>query len=387
MISIRIIKFKHRGMWCLGTKFPFNTALKDYIKKYPGCRYSKTHQCFYVVYAEGSTNELTEYLKTEGYGVLLEFEETSVQTNKSLRQRLPPLTEEKREIMDDFTAFLKGKRFSVRTIKVYYNFVKDFLRFSGDTTLCDLTEENVRLYVEWTVTKLKYSASTHRQVVSAIHHFSHFYPECEIEVEKIFRPKADRKLPVVLNIEEVLLLIQVTKNLKHRVIIAMLYGSGLRIGELLNLQLSDFDFKRKQLRITNAKGRKDRYVTIAERIFPMLKNYYMTYTPKYYFIEGASGGMYTSASIRAFLKKSCKLAGISKKVSPHTLRHSYATHLMEQGTGLRHIQELLGHSRPETTMIYTHVTCKELEQVRSPLDAIIKGNTKLYIDNKNDRIF
>ncbi len=118
-------------------------------------------------------------------------------------------------------------------------------------------ENDVRLFIEWTVGKLNYSVSTHRQMVSGLKHFAYFYPACAINVDKIYMPKKDRKLPVVLNIEEVLRLIQTTKNLKHRVVIAMLYGSGLRIGELLNLELSDFDFPRKQLHIRNGKGKKE----------------------------------------------------------------------------------------------------------------------------------
>ena len=223
-------------------------------------------------------------------------------------------------------------------------------------------------------------------MVSSLTHFAYFYPACSINVEKISMPKKDKKLPVVLSIEEVLLLLQLTKNLKHRTVLAMLYGSGLRIGELINLKLSDFDFKRKQLHIKNAKGRKDRYTTIAESLFPLLKNYHNTYKPKIYFIENPKGGKYSPESIRAFLRKSTKAAGITKAVTPHTLRHSYATHMLEQGIDIRYIQELLGHSRPETTMIYTHVTRKDLQEIKSPLDNAIKklslqdiGNKKLTI--------
>jgi integrase/recombinase XerD len=218
-------------------------------------------------------------------------------------------------------------------------------------------------------------------MVSDFKHFAHFYPACAINLDKIYMPKKDRKLPTVLSIEEVLTLLQVTKNLKHRVTIAILYSSGLRISEIINLKLSDFDFKRKQLHIQNSKGRKDRYASIAVSMFPLIKNYYKTYKPKKYFIENPKGGKYSPESIRAFLKKNLKLSGITKTVTPHTLRHSYATHMLEQGIGIRHIQELLGHSRPETTMIYTHVTRKDLEQIKSPLDTAI--NKLSLQDNSN----
>ena len=196
-------------------------------------------------------------------------------------------------------------------------------------------------------------------------------------------PKKDRKLPVVLSPEEIMTLLQVTKNLKHRTVIAMLYGSGLRIGELVDLKLSCFDFDRRLIHVRNSKGRKDRYTSIAESCIPLLQNYYGTYRPKEYLIENPKGGKYGPGSIRSFLKRSCELAGITKKVTPHTLRHSYATHLLENGTDLRYIQELLGHSRPETTMVYTHVRRKDLQAIRSPLDNLMNIKKDIpYIENK-----
>jgi len=163
----------------------------------------------------------------------------------------------------------------------------------------------------------------------------------------------------------------VTKNLKHKAALALLYGAGLRVGELIALELSSFDFERRMIHIKSGKGKKDRYTQLADSMIPLLRTYYDAYRPTTYFIEGQKGGKYTAGSVRAFLKESCRLAGITKRVSPHTLRHSYATHLLESGTGLRYIQELLGHSKPETTMVYTHVTSHDLKDVVSPLDLMV----------------
>ena len=207
---------------------------------------------------------------------------------------------------------------------------------------------------------------------------------CAINPEKLQRPKRDKKLPVVLSMEEVLRLLEVTKNLKHKTIIAMLYSCGLRVGELIAVELSCFDFHRKQLHIKMAKGRKDRYTTIAESTYPLLRQYFRAYRPKKYLIENPKGGKYSSASIRSFLKQSCKLARITKHVTPHTLRHSYATHLHENGTGLRYIQELLGHSKPETTMIYTHVSTRDVHDIKSPLDVALEQ--KLIPDKRTKEL-
>jgi len=165
-------------------------------------------------------------------------------------------------------------------------------------------------------------------------------------------------------------LIRVTRNLKHRAILTLLYSAGLRIGELLRLRLSDIDFQRKQVHIRNAKGRKDRYVFLADTFMPLLSNYLATYSPEHLFVEGFKGEPYSASSVRSFLKQSCKLAGITKRVTPHTLRHSFATHLLENGVDIRYIQELLGHSKPETTMIYTHVSKRQLMKIQSPLDTL-----------------
>lgn len=385
MNSITLEPFTHNAKSCVAIKFPFNFDIKEYIKKFHGVYWTKTHRTFYIYYDEVRLEDLKSYIKKGELRILDKHNENSIpRFSKGVKLELKPLNEEKKIVYRHFLEFLKGKRFSKSTIAAYSGFILEFLRFTDSKPVNELNEIDVRHYIEWTVEKLNYAISTHRQMVSGFKHFAYFYPACGIDVEKIYMPKKDRKLPVVVSIEEVLLILQSTTNLKHRTIIAMLYGSGLRISELINLELSDFDFNRKQLYVKNGKGRKDRYTTIAKSLFPLLKNYHNTYKPKQYFIENPKGGKYSAESIRAFIKKSTKAAGVTKTVTPHTLRHSYATHMLEQGTDIRHIQELLGHSRPETTMIYTHVKRKDLEKISSPLDNAIK---KLSLrDNSNTNL-
>jgi site-specific recombinase XerD len=217
------------------------------------------------------------------------------------------------------------------------------------------------------------SISSQRQLISAIKLFKAFYPECKIDDLKLTRPKKSKILPTVLSKEQIIDLLRCTKNLKHRAILAMIYSAGLRISELLNLQLNNIDIDRRQIIVKNSKGRKDRMIILAESFIPLLLNYVNSYSPKKYFVEGAAGEQYSAESIRSFLKKSCVAANIQKRVTPHTLRHSYATHLLENGIDLRYIQELLGHAKPETTMIYTHVSKKDLLKIESPLDLALKG--------------
>lgn len=382
MTTVQLEPFTHNAKKCIAIKFTYNFRVKEYVKKFDGVLWTKTHRTFYIYYNEVQLESLKKYLLAANFIISNETKDKIVtRISKGVVFELKPLNAEKTEIYRHYLKFLEGKRFSKSAIASYSSFILDFLRFTGEKPTESLNENDVRIYIEWAVSKLNYAISTHRQMVSGFKHFAHFYPACAINTEKIYMPKKDKKLPVVLNIEEVLSILQVTKNLKHRVIIAILYSAGLRISELINLELKDFDFKRKQLHIKNSKGRKDRYTTIAESTFPLIKNYYNNYKPKVYFIESLKGGKYSPESIRSFLKRNVKLAGITKNVTPHTLRHSYATHMLEQGIGIRHIQELLGHTRPETTMIYTHIKRKDLELIKSPLDIAIN---KISLQDNNN---
>lgn len=356
----------------MAIRFDYVFELKEYIKKFPGVRWSQTLKTFYILRNDPRLDAFKNHLKLGGHRYAVKKATVKAGRKSPNKLVLSPLTPEKIKIAEDYRQFLHGKRFSKNTVTVYSGFIIDFLRHTG-TKVCEiLDEEDVRIFIQWTVGTLNYSVSTHRQMVSGFKHFAFFYPACSINPEKIFMPRKDKKVPVVLSKKEILALLQVTKNLKHRTVLAMLYGCGLRIGELIHLELSCFDFERKQLHIKNAKGRKERYATLPESMYPLIKNYYATYRPKRYFIENPKGGVYNSGSVRAFLKQMCKLAGITKVITPHSLRHSYATHLLEMGTDIRHIQELLGHSRPETTMIYTHVTRHDLQKIKSPLDMIFE---------------
>jgi site-specific recombinase XerD len=193
-----------------------------------------------------------------------------------------------------------------------------------------------------------------------------------LNVDDIDRPNKSKYLPVVLSKEEVIDIFRATRNLKHRTLLILIYSSGLRIGEALSLKLQDIDVDRRQIYVRNGKGRKDRHVVMAEAFVPLLYNYLTSYKPEKLFVEGKDGNEYSASSVRSVLKLACNRARIKKHVTPHTLRHSYATHMLENGIDLRHIQALLGHSRPETTMIYTHVTQHDLLKIKSPLDVALK---------------
>ena len=366
----------HRNSLKLLIKFKFDNGLISLIRSISGATWSKTLATWYI-----------EDNKVNYDKVITTFKEVTTINASKISKTNPfkrKLTNEQKTILNNFYLYLKGKRYSKSTIQTYTFFVADFVNFHTKTPLEELTNRSVELFIEKVFIEREYSVSTQRQFISALKIFIIFCPKTKINDLVLERPKKSRKLPNVLSQEEVLRIVQVTKNLKHRAIIVLLYSSGLRIGEITSLQLKNIDIERKQVKIESGKGRKDRFVVLASSFLPLLLNYLTTYTPKVYFIEGLEGHRYSESSIRKFLGKSVILAKVLKRVTPHTLRHSYATHLLENGVGLRHIQELLGHAKPETTMIYTHVAKKDLLDITSPLDTIL---LTLNQNNKEEQNF
>ncbi|MCK9400098.1 MAG: tyrosine-type recombinase/integrase [Bacteroidales bacterium] len=184
----------------------------------------------------------------------------------------------------------------------------------------------------------------------------------------IQRPRRERKLPNVLSEEEVQMILNNTDNLKHKAILSLIYSAGLRRSELINLQPTDIDSKRMYVIIRGGKGNKDRYSILSEKVLILLRKYFRKYKPFNWLFEGQFGGQYSASSIQNILKNAVAKARIKKKVTVHTLRHCFATHLLEHGVDLRYIQELLGHKNAKTTEIYTHITQRGLGKIKSPLD-------------------
>ncbi|MDT8346364.1 MAG: tyrosine-type recombinase/integrase [Flavobacteriaceae bacterium] len=384
---ITLKAFQHRGSAQISIEFDYDAEVKHYIKTFEGVKWTQTHRKFYIPNTSTQLHKLFLFLNEKGYYVdystlrnpvkSVKKEPTSNKPDKVKLYKVLPAAHKR--VMHAYIQFLKGKRLSTSTVQTYGYFVLRFLHFVKDNPRESWNNEKIRLFMELVVAKENYSISSHRQSVGALKHLTDLCGISGFDAAEIKRPKKSRYLPTVLSQEEVIDIIQSTKNLKHRAVIALIYSSGLRIGELINLELRDLDMDRSQVRVHNGKGRKDRTVVMAEIIKPLLYNYIKTYRPTRFFIEGRAGERYSDSSIRSFLKASCRAAGITKRVTPHTLRHSYATHMMEQGVDLRHIQELLGHAKPETTMIYTHVAKKDLLKIQSPLDALVESmpqNTK-----------
>jgi site-specific recombinase XerD len=380
---LTIERVVHNRRSKLALRFEYNFTLKEHLKKLPDYQWSVTLKAW--LFPDSPDMVLRIKRHFEGKVRIKDLMSSKrVPLKGVIKQR--SLSKEGLEIVRSFEKFLEGKRYSESTIATYITFISDFLDFTSPKPVGMLTNEDVEKYSENVLSPYDYSISTHRQFISAIKQFKAYMPSMSISVGHLYRPKKDVKLPVVLSKKEVLDLLISTRNLKHRTALAMIYSAGLRVSELLSLRLENIDLNRRQILIKQSKGRKDRVVILAESFIPVFKNYLLTYQPKSYFIEGEPGKPYSASSIRSVIKRSARLAGIKKRVTPHTLRHSFATHLLEDGVDIRYIQELLGHTSPKTTMIYTHVSRKDILNIRSPLDSLLnmgtdkdKDDTKLLL--------
>ncbi|EDM44814.1 tyrosine type site-specific recombinase [unidentified eubacterium SCB49] len=266
-----------------------------------------------------------------------------------------------------FKKWMEEQRLSHNTIMTYSNAVSLFLNYIVKHGTTEMNEEWVRRFNYDYIIKNRFSISYQNQCISGVKKYLEFRG-LAVTLENYERPDKGKTLPAVLSKQEVKRLLDGIKNLKHKTLLSLVYSSGLRIGEALSLRPTAIDSTRKLIFIEGAKGKKDRYVLLSSKLLEDLRKYYTVYRPKTYLFEGRSGTMYSASSARAVFKSAAKRAGITKEVRLHTLRHSFATHLLENGTDLRYIQQLLGHQSPKTTMIYTHVSTRSLQNIKNPFD-------------------
>lgn len=263
---------------------------------------------------------------------------------------------------------LKLKGYSPNTIQTYSMEFAQLLKTIKNYSVEDLSSEKLRSYFLYCIDSLKLSENLIHSRMNAVK----FYFEQVLHREKFFmeipRPKKPSLLPKAISTQDVKKMLEVLDNLKHQLLLKMCYGMGLRVSEIVSLKITDIDSKRMQVLISRSKGKKDRYVVLPESILEQLRAYYIEYKPNDYLFEGQFGGQYSVRSVQQIFKNAMKKAKINKKVGVHSLRHSYATHLIEQGTDIRFVQELLGHNDIKTTMVYTALTDSVKRKIKSPLD-------------------
>jgi integrase/recombinase XerD len=267
-----------------------------------------------------------------------------------------------------FEQALTLKRYSFRTIKTYKNLLRQLFIYYDDIKPSLITRSQIDSYVAKCIKENNISESYQNSLLSAIKFFYVNVVNQESKVEKLFRPKLPQKLPQVLTELEVTRFLKSIENLKHQCIMMLVYSAGLRLGEVTQLKINDLQLDEKRIFIHNAKGKKDRCTILSPKVIKLLEKYQAEYKPVEWLFEGQTGGKYSERSVQAIFEDARRKSNINPVATTHTLRHSFATHLLEKGVDLRYIQELLGHASSKTTEIYTHITKKGFQNIKSPLD-------------------
>jgi integrase/recombinase XerD len=358
MSAWKIEQVEHRGKKRLAARFSNTIENNQRIRAFADARWSRTLGCWHI--PDTPANRIA--LRLEG----IHNQQASL---SELQAGKPEIVQRQIEGVERFVMYLQGRRYSNSTVETYASALKVFFQYFPQRDPDSLTPDDIDDFLRNYAWKQNKSISWQRGVIGALKLYYRREKNTFIKPDKLEYPRKDKKLPNVLSKDEVKRILSATGNTKHKAMLSLVYACGLRCGELLALKPEHVDSSRKLLIIKQAKGRKDRVVPISDRTITMLREYYKTYKPKQWLFEGQEEGQpYTARSLQQVLKQSLSKAGIIKPASLHWLRHSYATHLLESGTDLRYIQELLGHKSSRTTEIYTHVSVNHIQKIKSPFD-------------------
>jgi integrase/recombinase XerD len=339
---------EHQNKTVIFIRFEFDLELNKQVKKITGIKWSRTKKVWFV--ADNLHNRRKFGLPPK----------TALTNFHAINQ--PAFIK--------FTETLHLKAYSENTIRTYQNEFAQLLQIIKAKNVDDLDAEKLRSYFLYCIKTLKLSENTIHSRLNAVK----FYFEQVLHRDKFFfdipRPKKPSILPKVINVRDIKKLFAVTTNLKHNTMLKLCYGLGLRVSEIVNLKITDIDSGNMQVLIEHAKGKKDRYANLPESILEQLRDYFREYRPQIYLFEGQFGGQYSVRSCQKVFSQALEKAKINKVIGIHGLRHSFATHLLESGTDISFIQQLLGHNDIKTTLRYTHVSKQTLKNIKSPLDTI-----------------
>lgn len=366
MKTISIETAMHEGIRRIQLRFEFDMIISNRIREIEGSRWSEKAGCWHLPYTDGSIVQMEKiFAEIEIRAVGLE----DLKKEKQEKYFDRWLFGRNKNAVISFEEYLTCLRYSKQSIRLYVDAVKTFLCFYRERSIEGITQNDFIRFNNEYVLKNNFSASYQNLIISALKIFFKSINGSEIQIEGLGRPKRGMRLPEVFSIYEIQKLLKSIKNFKHRSAIALIYACGLRRGELINIQIGDIDSRRRILKIRAGKGNKDRIVPLPWNMILMLREYYKEYRPEKWLFEGSRAGeKYSDTSLREAFMRGIKEAGIERRLTLHSLRHSYATHLLENGTDLRYIQVILGHKSSRTTEIYTHVSSKAIERIRSPFE-------------------
>jgi integrase/recombinase XerD len=345
----------------------------DELRSFGRCNFDKRRNEWLLPWSKMTTDSLADYFAERRIKVNV----TKQVVNEKLRTerketgdeiRSRPLSTKALDGLDMLTWYLDENRYSPRTRESYMAMLEFFFRYFSPAEPSEISEEEISRFIHDFIIKLGYSPTYQNQMVSAIKIYYTIAGKGKVDPDFLERPRRRRSLPKVFSKEEVSTILNSSGNLKHKLVLWIIYSCGLRRSEVTNIRLTDLDRERNILHIREGKGMVDRFVPVPDKVWVKVEEYTKAYKPREYLFEGQAGGKYSSESVYHVFKEALVKAGIKKDVGVHSLRHSYATHLHENGLDIRYIQELLGHKSTRTTEIYTHVSRRNLIAVRSPID-------------------
>lgn len=372
-IQLRANQYKDQAV--IQILFDYEKELNVRMREFDGASWSRTMNCWYIPESKFNLQAFFELFNGLAYIDHSQLDSSLKKTEvKLVKSQTKAVALPKVEIPAGYMEMLNQKRYSDSTKKTYMSYMRDFATVFRKYNLAELSKDQINRYILWLIREKNISESQQNQHINAIKFYYEKVLGLGKEVYQIERPRKERKLPDVLSKEEVFAMIRSTENLKHKCLIALIYSCGLRRSEAINLKLAEIDSKRMLIKLKGAKGKKDRYVQLAQSTLELMRDYYKNDKPQIWLFEGQKGNQYSATSILRDIKNAAKRAGIRKRVYPHILRHSFATHHLEQGTDLRYIQEWLGHESSKTTEIYTHVSNTDFMKFRNPIDDFKDGD-------------
>jgi site-specific recombinase XerD len=359
--QVLISIIKHRGEQRLAMRFEYDLKLIQAIKNIEGRKWSDSKKCWHFPV------DRQLYFKLIQLPILSKYELKQVQIDDFF-ETLSTSTEIDDEHLSKMVKRMELRRYSHWTIKSYRSHFRQFASYFKGRNLEEITKDEIEDYVRALVKEKRYSISSQNQCINAIKFFYEQVLGMPKTKYNLIRPKKPLRLPKVIAKEKVLKIIHQANNLKHKCVLMLLYSGGLRLSEIINLKQEDIDWDRNLIHIQSGKGKKSRYTLLAKNLKQPLTEYIRIYEPKKWLFEGQNGGQYSARSVQNLFKNARLKAMVKERYTVHSLRHSFATHLLEDGVNLRYIQELLGHQSSTTTEIYTHIAKHNLDKIESPLD-------------------
>ncbi len=364
--NIELSFAEHNQATVVKVVFAFNQPIINKLKETTNARWSATQNCWYIAREEFKLNIFFENFRGIAY---VDYSGLKTNTDPTVNKTAKPVIE-KGPIPANYLEKMVQKRYGENTVKTYSHCISQFTGNFKEREIDELTKEEINEYILHLIKTRNISPSYQNQMINSIKFYYEYVLGRKKEYYYIDRPRKGNKLPEVLSKPEIERMIKTTKNIKHKSLISVMYSCGLRRSEAINLKPVDIESKRMLLKIRDGKGKKDRYVPLSAGVLKLVRRYYKEKKPENWLFPGENGKQYSETSVLNIVKAAARKAGITRRVYPHILRHSFATHHLEQGTDLRYIQIWLGHASTKTTEIYTHVSQNDYNKFKNPIDDI-----------------